>query len=903
MGGSSRSAQRDSLERALDSGTRSAVFTELSDSTTRLLPGERLSHYEIVDLIGHGGMGEVYLAQDAALGRKVAIKALRGDLAEDAHGLARFKQEARAASALNHPNILTIHDVFEWNGRHFIVTEHIDGITLRDEIERGRLSVRRALDVGAQIASALSAAHRAGVVHRDIKPENVMCRPDGIVKVLDFGLAKLSRADDACASPGDGAAGGADSDLSTEGRLATDSGVVMGTARYMSPEQARGTPVDARTDVFSLGAVLFEMIAARPAFEGTTVADLMASVLQHEPPALRTLRPETPGMLEWTIAKTLRKDREERYQSARELLADLENLRDAPPEEAPAPIPIEPRPRRALPVAAALLIIAVLAAGAAVSWLRARALPTAGRYTRITRDGAAKGCLATDGTRLYYSAYDGSRFSSFETSAAGGESRPLALPPNWCIQEVSRDGSELLVAGDVPPSTRTARASRVPVVGGAPRHVGEIRANSAAWGPGGQTLFMGAGSKLHRVALDDGREIAPAREVPDGMIHWLRVSPDGTRVRFTVGRQLAGNSSLWEMNADGGQLRRVEGWDENICCGSWSPDGRFYYFWSGNDIWVTRGDTRGAIEAPRRLTLAPIEFRSPVPSPDGRRLFVLGGQWRGELMRFDRTSARWLPYLPGLTAEMLKFSPDGRSVVYRSYPEGTLWRSAADGSQPVQLTYAPLFAGAAEWSPDGTTIVFSGQLPHSPFAVYLIAADGGTPERLLPAAARKETSVNWSPDGRSIAFDVSLGLDRERWIELVDVASRQATKLEGPAVFAPKWSPDGRFLLAQRIGSFEGMLYDVERKTWQGLGVNLSHPLWTRDGTRIIFKGYDRTMKGSLFELTLGDRRVTPIARFDGLRLVYGSAATWMGLAPDDSPVVLRDIGSQDIYAVDLELP
>jgi len=280
------------------------------------LAAATISHYRILKKLGAGGMGEVYLAEDTRLGRKVAIKLLSDELTKNEDRLYRFEQEARAASALSHPNILTIYDIGEEGSARFIATEYIEGETLRQHLSRTKMSLREALDVAVQIASALDAAHQAAIVHRDIKPENIMIRAGGHVKVLDFGLAKLTEQ-----------AISTDTEAPTIARVDTDPGTVMGTADYMSPEQARGLKMDARTDIFSLGVVIFEMITGRRPFEGTTKSHVIVSILEKEPPSIARYAEEVPTELERIVAKALVKDRDERYQVVKDLLIDLKSLK------------------------------------------------------------------------------------------------------------------------------------------------------------------------------------------------------------------------------------------------------------------------------------------------------------------------------------------------------------------------------------------------------------------------------------------------------------------------------------------------------------------------------------------------------------------------------------------------
>jgi eukaryotic-like serine/threonine-protein kinase len=281
-----------------------------------------ISHYRILDKLGSGGMGEVYLAEDTRLGRKLALKILPAGFTQDPDRLARFEQEARAASALNHPNIITIYEVGEHAGAHFIATEFIEGRTLRQSLPPRGMPLNGALEIAIQTAGALQAAHEAGITHRDIKPENVMIRPDGYVKVLDFGLAKLMEKSDPKIDLSD-----VDKEAATMLRPNTDPGTVMGTVTYMSPEQARGMRVDARSDIFSLGVMLYEMVAGRPPFDGATSSDVIAAILVREPPPISRLVAGIPSEFEWSLNKALRKERDDRYDTVRSFLSDLKLLK------------------------------------------------------------------------------------------------------------------------------------------------------------------------------------------------------------------------------------------------------------------------------------------------------------------------------------------------------------------------------------------------------------------------------------------------------------------------------------------------------------------------------------------------------------------------------------------------
>jgi len=300
----------------MESPAIAQVSSGFEAATKQLAAGKCFGHYEIIEQIGEGGMGEVYLAKDTRLERKTALKILPGNVAQDEERMLRFVREAKSASALNHPNIITIYEIGEADSTHFIATEYIEGDTLRERLKGSPVNLKSALEIAIQVASALDAAHRTGIVHRDIKPENVMIRPDGLVKLLDFGIAKLTEKRNET-----------DSEAATAIKAQTSPGMIIGTAAYMSPEQARGTAVDARTDIFSFGVMLYEMLAGKPPFEGESAMETIASILNKEPVPLSRQAPEVPHEIERIINKTLRKDREERYQAAKEILIDLKDVK------------------------------------------------------------------------------------------------------------------------------------------------------------------------------------------------------------------------------------------------------------------------------------------------------------------------------------------------------------------------------------------------------------------------------------------------------------------------------------------------------------------------------------------------------------------------------------------------
>lgn len=398
--------QPDSL---IDSPAFEAAAEMIADTQPALVAGQVVGHYQIVAPLGKGGMGEVYLASDAKLDRRVALKLLPTEFTDHKDRLRRFIQEAKTASSLNHPNIITIYEIGQAEGAHFIATEFIDGETLKQLAAHTRMTLPEILDVSMQAANALQAAHAAGIVHRDIKPENIMLRPDGYVKILDFGLAKLTEKSDQSKTAG--------SEIDTMVKAHTNPGTVLGTVKYMSPEQARGKVLDQRTDVFSLGVVMYEMAAGRMPFTGATNIDTLVSILEKEPPPLDLTWPEVPAEFQRIVSKALRKDREERYQTIKDLLIDLKNFKEelfvqklerskSPHSSGPSAVAAvthqnvvaaatadhsthtKANPgRRAVTVALAVVVLAGLAFGGLVLWRRGASGPaTTAPATAVQRE-------------------------------------------------------------------------------------------------------------------------------------------------------------------------------------------------------------------------------------------------------------------------------------------------------------------------------------------------------------------------------------------------------------------------------------------------------------------------------------------------------------------------------------
>jgi len=883
-------------------------------------PGTIVDDYRIHRLIGSGGMGEVYRARDLRLARDVAIKVLPRFVVLSAEPLRRFQQEARAAAALNHPNILAIYQMGTHEGAPYVVSELLEGNTLREQMRRGPLPVRTAIAYGVQMASGLTAAHEKGIVHRDLKPENLFVTKDGRVKILDFGLAKLTQTSQGLGS----------------GAAATEQGLVMGTAGYMSPEQVRGEAVDGRSDLFAFGAVLYEMLTGKRAFQKPTSPETMTAILNEEPENISQLVPAVGVALQRVVRRCLQKSREQRFQSAPDLAFALGALSDS---ESAAASGVEAGPghrprilgwiskksgfrRRSSTLAITACAVALLLA----YWFRpATPLPRISRVAQLTKSAEARADepLYTDGPRVYYQSVG-----------------PLAA--DWQLRQVLLNGDEdkrvtvpatlVRIRGLSPDNTEFVAISRlegqssvwtVPVGGGSPRRLGNLVADDIAWSHDGNWFAYSKGNQLFLANAEgtSSRLLATLPEAPaQGHVRWpstvpeispqiehVRWAPDDRRLRFTLISAGPGGSivfptkrALWEVGEDGRNLHELRfNWPGTAmeCCGEWTPDGRYFIFESrreGNsNLWMLEEKSDWWHQRnpnPVQLTFGPLNYDRPAPSRNGQSIFAIGVQDAGELVRYNPKRKDFERFLEGRSLSHLSFSRDGKWLAYVAYPEGTLWRARSDGTERLQLTFPPLEVGAPRWSADGRWIAFHASQHGQSFKNFIISSDGGNPEPFpsdLPAS-----SPDWMPGRDALTYSREYA-DENPGLYLFDRQSGHCEKIPGSdGLYGAYWSPDGRYLAA--VDASDDRLFLVDLKTGKRTQIAgpAAWPAWAPDSRYIYFV---RWGVNSILRVRVPDGREDRVLELP-LRL-----ANWpFTLAPDGSLILLLEHGRYDIYSLSL---
>ena len=772
--------------------------------------GVSISRFEILEKLGEGGMGVVWKARDIVLDRHVALKVLSPGKAADADRKRRFVQEAKAASALNHPNIVAIYDFLQVDGIDFIVMEYVRGTALSQLIPAKGLAVSEILKYGAQIADALAAAHAAGLVHRDLKPANIMLSEEGTVKVLDFGLAKLSEAIPATGQ-----------DTTQTIRSETEEGTIAGTISYMSPEQAEGKKVDARSDIFALGAVLYEMVTGRRAFQGDTKMSTLAAVLQNEPPPLNAIK-AVPRDLEKTVTRCLRKDPARRFQhmdDLRVVLLELQEEKDL--GLVPAPPPRRWHRGHLWPAVSVL----TLAIGALAAWWYSQGVQRAwssGPVRPLTTYAGIQSepALSPDGNQIAF-AWDGPNRDNFDIYVQlveGGAALRLTTDPAQDHAPAwSPDGQRLAFV-------RENAIYLIPALGGVERKLlqfprgtiygGAATPASLCWSPDGRFLvFNGAedGSQpsLWMVSIESG-EYHRASTLPKG--YYLEtspaLSPDGHTLAFIRARDAYSTAVILQtVHPDGtisGAEREATGYDQRIPELAWQPDGK------GLILTIRSGGERTGLfrmpigGKPQPLALDSDIVHWPSLSRTGKRLAYEKRQLDSNIYRLDGPGPDGGPraldqchlrIVIDSTASDREpmLSPDGRRMVFNSDRSGfyEIHVADAEGFKQIALTaMGPTSMGSPRWSPDSRTIAFDRyEDGHS--SIYTIGADGGKPRRIISDAIR-DIRPSFSHDGKWIYFASTRSGPLEIWKVSVDGGTPQ--QLTHDSGNEPFESPDGKLL-------------------------------------------------------------------------------------------------------------
>lgn len=870
----------------------------LVNDKAELKPGQTIATYEVVAFISRGGMGEVYLAEDKRLGRKVALKLLPATFTTDDDRLRRFEQEARAASALNHPNIITIYEIQQAAGSHVIATEYVEGETLRVRMRRAALTLSEALNIAMQVADALAAAHKAGIIHRDIKPENIMLRPDGYVKVLDFGLAKLSEQ----TTPA----------LAAEAptiQVRTGSGIVIGTAGYMSPEQARGLSVDHRSDIFSLGAVIYEMLTRRKPFEGETPSDTLAAILKSEPLPLSRVAPGVPSELNRIVTKALRKDRDERYQVIKDLWLDLKALKqelefqdkldrsNSEVELTGTMLPGErtaglsgPRTtlsrsavdragesfsfqikRRNMRVALALLALVVVVAAAAIGvykWTtRTRPVQRFAEVelTRITNSGnAIDATMSPDGKYIVYALSDRGQQSLYIRQVSTANDT-LIVPPaavGFFGITFSPDGTELYYA--LKQQLDLGTLYRIPVLGGTPVEVLKRIDGPVSFSPDGKQFVLPRanypqlGESSLVIANTDGsgeRDLAVVkspRMLAPLFFTGPSWSPDGEIVAAAV---LTEGSSSKVVG-----FRVSDGSEQDLSEHTWPFAARVWWLPDMSGLLVVAGNSGASAQvwkmsypdgAVTRVTNDLNQYRAIGLTEDGKKFTTVQAQGLVNLWVAPEGDAAKAVRLPtgnisfySATGNNVAWTSDGR-IVFATNEGGhpDIWIADPDGGNRKQLTangganFAPVVA------PDDRFVVFVSARDGRR-NIWRVNLDGSNATRLTSGLSDSFPSL--SPDGHWVIYTAS-GATRPELLR-VSTDGGAPVKITDHAVTTATVSPDGRWIAftypesrdpfapPNRIAviPFEG---GANTKTFNitASGIVLTLLQWSADGKSLIY--------------------------------------------------------------------
>lgn len=811
-----------------------------------LAPGSKLGRYEIRSKIGEGGMGEVYLAYDPKMNREVAIKILPAGLSLDKDRLARFEQEAQAAGSLNHPNILIVHHIDTQDGAPYIVSELLEGETLRERMGGVALPQRKAIDYALQVAHGLAAAHEKGIVHRDLKPENVFITNDGRVKILDFGLAKLSGAGDVTQSQ---------TEVPTR-RVKTDPGVIMGTIGYMSPEQVRGKATDHRSDIFSFGAILYEMLSGRRAFRGESSADTISAILREDPPDLSSTNPNINPSLERVVTHCLEKNPEERFHSARDLAFAIEALSGSTNISGSTIIGAVPTARRQLPqrlawITAALFLLAALVLGV----LYFRRVPSEERLVRfvvgiperttdissplISPDGHTLALLATsEGKRFIYirplDALAAQRLNGTDD----------AYLPFW-----SPDGRYLGFFAN-------GKLKKIEVTGGPAQTLCDAKeAAGGTWNREGIIIFGLNNNGIVRVSAAGGSPtlVLKLDESRKELLHsYPFFLPDGRHFLFQTWNGRSEDSSIFVASLDGGERKLLLKNDSNV---AYAAPG--YLLFARDTTLLAQpfdasklqlnGEPFPVVE---QVTFsAGIGYSNFSVSENGTMVFWSGSATNRQLAWFDRSGKQLSSVGPPGEYNDVVLSPDEKRAALQR-DDGTnsdIWLMDLTRGVPLRFTFNAALEDDPVWSPDGSLIVFNTSRDGAR-GLYRKVSSGAGNEELLVKAEAVTNGSDWSPDGRFIVFesaDPRTGSDL--WVVPLfgDMKPYPVLQTEFNETHG-HFSPDGRWLayVSNESGRDEVYVqsFPPSGGKWQVSTGGGAQPHWRRDGKELFYISIDRKL-------------------------------------------------------------
>lgn len=831
--------------------------------------GRMLGQYQISSPLGAGAMGEVYLAHDTRLDRRVAVKILPARFTGERARVARFMLEAKASSALNHPNIVTVYDGGEDRGVWYIATEFIDGVTLRHRINEGKLPISEALDIAIQCGVALDAAHSAGVLHRDIKPENIMIRRDKVVKVVDFGLALIMGS-------------GWDSGISE-----TQTGAVLGTPRYMSPEQARGEKLDATADLFSMGAVLYEMVTGNPAFPGSSTAEVLTALFRSDPPPPSSARKGLPSAFDAISAKALAKNRSSRYRTAKDFVTDLRALKQKL-DLRQAQEDLKARGRLRNAAIAAGTLVAIAAAGAfwyqrLATLSREEPLPPAVPLTSF--EGSKEfPALSHDGKKVAFSWNGGQggfggkqERNIYIMPVGGGDPVQLTYSRNDQVWPAWSHNGRFIAFGR--PIMEPSRDTFIMPSNGGPERWISRGGNGVSWSPDDKMLALSRrgwpteSGAIFLFDLQTGQQRDVTTPKPDSDSRPV-FSPDGRWIAFCRGPSPM-RQGVWVVPSQGGTARQLTANDKRLLGLTWTADSRDVVFATEryrDGLW--RVSIAGG--EPRHLPVSSNSASNPTIS--GSRLvytesFVDTNIYKHDGPGFEggpapRPFGPERPFvLSSREDDSPRFSPDGKRVVFSSSRSGylELWTMPESGGQPSPLTHLrSLVMGSPRWSPDGSQIAFDMQYADN-VDVYVTSSKGGPPRRLTSDKS-PDIMPSWSPDGKWIYFTSERSGNQQIWrmpatggpaIQITHGGAREGSPSpDGNLIYFTRKRPEAALWSAPAKGGLEEPVAELKQfdRIARGWGV-------VREG--IYFISREEGTRQTVRFFSFATRHVSPLLALD----------------------------------------